>query len=475
MPFVNSITYLIFNILVIGLIVSGIFFSTAFAENSGPLILPDDDFVEIPKEGALPLKPYQPGRAPSATYGSVWVAQGPAPITNGQVENIVQNNEVIGAVHVVLPHPTNPDILYAAGVNGGIWKTSNATSNVPNWTPLTDMLPSLSIGALDFDYSDSTYQTLVAGVGRFSSFGRNGGGRTGVYKTTNGGATWSVLGGTTLENKNISGVAARGNIIVVSVDYAIPYSCSNIGIFRSTDGGATFTQSNLGTNGMPTGVVYDLEGHPNQPNTLYCAIKYAAVCNGGVNGIYKSTDTGASWIKVSDAVIEGIITDNETSNIEFSVHDDGAGTHVLYVGILNSGQLINGGVFRSDDGGGSWQQMDVLQSNTPNPVGTNPRYKPDAGVPGGQGAIHFSIEADPLDSDLVYVGGDRQPNATEEGGSGYFPNSLGAMDYSGRLFRGNAAETSGNQWAHLTHIDMPASGFIGGGTASSSAPHCRFP
>jgi hypothetical protein len=412
--------------------------------------------------------------APAQSFGSPWVAQGPGPAIDGQVENLSPDDEVTGAVHVVLPHPTDADILYAAGANGGVWKTTNATAASPSWSPLTDALPSLSIGALEFDYNDSSYQTLVAGVGRFSAFGRDGGRRTGIYKTTDGGAAWTHLnGGTTLNDKNISGVAARGDTMLVSIDYAQPFYCSDIGIFRSTDGGSNFSRLTWAANGMPAGVVFDLEGHPKQPATLYSAVKYADFCTteeGVENGIYRSTNTGSTWSKVSDATIDALITDSYTSNIEIAVYDNGLGVNVVYVAILNSGQLINGGVFHSANGGGSWTQMDVLQSNTPTPVGTNPRYKPDAGQPGGQGYIHFSIEPDSSSSQLVYVGGDRQPNADEEGTSGpYFPNSIGAMDYSGRLFRGDWSQGSGSQWVHLTHVQDQH--FLGGGTMSSSAPH----
>jgi uncharacterized repeat protein (TIGR03803 family) len=74
----------------------------------------------------------------------VWTPQGPGPATNGQVENVRRTaagpvvDDVVGAIHTVLAHPTNPDILYAGGVNGGVWRTLNATSPQPTWQPLTD-------------------------------------------------------------------------------------------------------------------------------------------------------------------------------------------------------------------------------------------------------------------------------------------------------------------------------------------------
>src|SRR2546426_11794162 len=100
--------------------------------------------------------------------GGAWVSQGPGPTQGGQTEGIA-NGLVIGAVQAVAAHPTDPNVLYIGAVNGGIWKTTNATAANPTWTSLTDAHPSLSLGALAFDPTDATNQTLVAGVGRFSS------------------------------------------------------------------------------------------------------------------------------------------------------------------------------------------------------------------------------------------------------------------------------------------------------------------
>ena len=122
-----------------------------------------------------------------SAVGGTWTAQGPGPTRFGQVENIIPNNEVVGAIHTVAAHPTDSNILYVGAVNGGVWKTTNATAASPHWTPLTDNFPSLSIGALEFDPTDPTRQTLVAGIGRFSSFGRSGGPLAGLLRTTDGG------------------------------------------------------------------------------------------------------------------------------------------------------------------------------------------------------------------------------------------------------------------------------------------------
>lgn len=386
---------------------------------------------------------------------SPWIAEGPGPSQNGQVEGIL-NKEVVGAVHAVAAHPTDADTIYIGTANGGIWKTTNATSASPTWSPLTDNQESLSIGALEFDPTDGTNQTLVAGFGNFSSFGGIGGPKAGLLRTTDGGTTWTPLDGAgTLDGKNINGVAARGSTITVSVNFADDFSFPNIGIFRSTDTGASFTQISNGdgtTNGLPGGATFDLAGDPSNPNTLYTAVVFADFL-GGLNGIYKSVNGGADWSKISNAAMDALIMSNTTNNIEIDVGN----SDNVYVGIINFGQLA--GLFRSGDGGGSFTQLDTPVTNEDGTdVGINPEPELD-GTPSSQGSTHFSIVADPTNANVVYVGGDRQPLTF--GDTGSFPNSIGAQDFSGRLFRVDASLAMGSQAVALTHVN----------TTSNSAPH----
>ncbi len=395
-----------------------------------------------------------------------WNPIGPFSATDGQVENISPNDQIVGALHTVIAHPTNADILYAGGTNGGLWKTTNATAASPNWIPLSDSLPSQSIGALTFDVGDATSNTVYAGIGRYSSFGRIGNNRIGLLRTTDDGATLNVVDGSgTLVGKNISGIHANGNTIVVSVNTADSFGSSSTGIFRSTNGGATFAQISVGngsSTGLPGGVSYDLVADPTDPNVLYTSIVFADP--GGQNGIYKSVDQGASWTKVSSAAIDALIG-NGTSNLEMAV---GTSNNV-YVSVINFGQVD--GLFRSGNGGTTWVQMDTPSTNeNGTDVGLNPGGGKGPGpgstpeeIAGGQGAIHFSMVADPNDANIVYVGGDRQPLEFQS------PTSVGATDFSGRLFRGDASKAAGTQFVHLTHSNTL--GPAGGGTASSSSPH----
>ncbi|WP_158261380.1 MULTISPECIES: Calx-beta domain-containing protein [Pirellulaceae] len=409
-----------------------------------------------------------------STPTATWNPLGPFGASDGQVENVLPDDTVVGAIHTVLAHPLDPNILYIGGTNGGIWRTTNATAIQPNWEPLSDQLPSSSIGAMVFDRADNTSQTIYAGIGRYSSFGRIGNERIGLVRTTDGGDSWSIIDGNgTLTGKNISGVYANGNTIIVSVNTADIVSASNVGIFRSVDGGATFqlvSQGNGFSNGLPAGVSYDLVADPINPDVLYTSMVFSDLYGGGASGVYRTTDRGATWVKVSSSAMDQLIdngTTNRTgtSNLEFAV---GTSNNV-YVSIINEGRVD--GLFRSGDGGTSWTQMDTPSTNeNGTDVGLNPGggKGPTASdtpedIAGGQGTIHFSIVADPVDPNIVYVGGDRQPLEFQ------YPTSIGAIDYSGRLFRGDASLPTGSQWVHLTHSNTL--GAIGGGTANGSSPH----
>lgn len=404
--------------------------------------------------------------------------QGPKKNTSTNGVEGMTNPQTIGAVNRVLPHPTDSNIMYIGSVNGGVWKTINAQSNNPTWVPLTDNLKSTSIGALAFDTADATRNTIIAGVGRTSSLGYRGGPYTGLQISTNGGTTFTEVDGSgRLSGLNINGVVKHGNTIVVTVDKADNNTYDNIGVFRSTDNGATFTH--ISTSDIPQGRAADMVIDPANPTTIYVAIydllNYITAGITGDGGLYKSIDMGATWNKISTSEIELAIPVT-IKNIKLATSILGR----VYIAIATAtttkaGQLS--AIFRSQDSGNSWNALS-LPTTTENGV----QY----GIhPGGNGYVHFSFEADPINPDILYIGGDRQPS--KFGGTNRnvmpsiyytpgesdtpntdstFPNSIGAATYSGRLFRGNALT---NTWVHLTHSNTL--GAAGGGTASNSSPH----
>jgi hypothetical protein len=362
----------------------------------------------------------------------IWVQQGPSPTTGGQVEGI-SGGHVSGSVNAILAHPTNADVFIIGATNGGLWTTSNASGGNPTWTARSQQLPSLSIGALAWDMNDASFNTIWAGTARNSSFGE-GGRRSGVYRSTDGGATWSTVGGNgTLAGQDIVGLVARGNTVVTAARGSDANTFGTIGIFRSTNGGATFSQ--VGGN-LPQGRVYDLQGDPTNVNRLYTAV---TATSGNANiGFYRSIDIGATWTLVSPAAMNTQIqAASNAGNVKIAVGNAGN----VYCSIISqtTGQLS--GMWYSTNAGSSWVQLASLPT-TDSGAGVNP---------GGQGRLHTSIVADPNNPNIVYVGGDRQPRSNNDAGG--FPNQIGASNFTGRLFKGTITNslTGAVTWQAITH------------------------
>src|SRR5262249_13411383 len=179
-------------------------------------------------------------------------------------------------------------------VSCGVWVTSNATDPSPTWTPLTDQqLPELPINSLAM--SPVNPNTLFAGTGSTTSFNRFGALGIGVARSTDGGATWTVLAGATLTRRAInSGVPATlgGGDVGVAATWL-----DQGGVWRSTDNGVTFTRIS-GTGGLPAAGVSKLVADPGNPNRFYAGVPF---CTGGgaQAGVYRSDDAGLNWTQVN--------------------------------------------------------------------------------------------------------------------------------------------------------------------------------
>ena len=139
-----------------------------------------------------------------------WVSQGPAPIQQAGTQ-IPPFSPATGAIQSLAVHPGNPDIMYVGSVNGGVWRTTNATTGAL-WLPLTDQFPSLSIGSValsplaDTLPMDHRNDVVYAATGAFSAFA-NVGGRGGlVMKTVNGGDRWELMPAAPFAGMNVTDI-----------------------------------------------------------------------------------------------------------------------------------------------------------------------------------------------------------------------------------------------------------------------------
>ena len=161
-----------------------------------------------------------------------WVEQGPGPTLFDANTEVPPNSPVSGAINAIVVSPTDPDLIYVATVNGGIWRTSHAAADSPAWTPLTDQqLPALSINSLAINPVDANI--LFAGTGSTSSLAREGSPGFGVARSIDGGDTWTVLATSTFAGRQINSIVPtrldHGNVVLAATLF------DGGGVFRSTD------------------------------------------------------------------------------------------------------------------------------------------------------------------------------------------------------------------------------------------------
>jgi hypothetical protein len=331
-----------------------------------------------------------------------WVPAGPAPAINGQDEGITSPegpNPVSGAVNGIAASATDANLLYVAAVNGGIWKTTNATAASPSWTPLTDQaLPSLTVSWVAISPLDP--QVIFVASGRVSSLAKTGGKEFGLARSTDGGANWTVVG-TNLADITVERVVPTA---ILEGGSQVVLAATASGVFRSPDGGTTFT---VVTDGIPAESIADLAADPGVPTRFYASSKVSG-------SIYRSDNAGATWVLAHG----NGFTPVKNARVLLSVHNS-PGNNVVYAAVLSNGTLAN--VYRSPDQGANWAPLGVP---------TPPLF------PGSQGGIHGAFVADRTDPNTIWIAGDRQPDNTEIGGGpNQFPNPNGANDYSGNIFR----------------------------------------
>ncbi|MEM1452499.1 MAG: glycosyl hydrolase, partial [Planctomycetota bacterium] len=263
-----------------------------------------------------------------------------------------------GRISDLAVHPDDQSTWYAAVGSGGVWKTTNAGTT---WTPVFDDQPSYSIGCVTID--PSAPSTVWVGTGENVS-GRHVGFGDGIYRSTDGGASWEARG---LEaSEHIGSIVVHpddSDVVWVAAQGPLWSGGGERGVYRTDDGGATWTC--VLSAGEYTGaneVVLD----PNDPDVLYAAMHQrvrtvAALMNGGPeSGIFKSTDGGLTWAKLA-----GGLPEDHVAKIGLAVSP--FDSNVVYATIEEGNR--EGGFWRSDDGGASWaKQNDYLSG------GTGPHY-----------------------------------------------------------------------------------------------------
>lgn len=280
--------------------------------------------------------------------------------------------------------PGNPKRVFVAVASGGVWKTENAGTT---WTPLFDKQGSYSVGCVTLDPKNPF--VVWVGSGENNSQ-RSVGYGDGVYRSEDGGKTWKVMGLKASEHIGKILVDPRDSgVVYVAAQGPLWAPGGDRGLFKTTDGGATWTcvlkiSENTGVNE----VVMD----PRNPDVLLASSYQRrrhvwGLLDGGPEGaIYKSTDAGAHWRKVVTGLPKV-----DLGRIGLAVSP--ASPDVVYA-IVEAAQ-DKGGFFRSTDRGETWEKRGDLAT-------TSAQY-------------YNEIIADPKNPDRVYVM-DTWMKVTEDGG-----------------------------------------------------------
>ncbi|HEX3761927.1 MAG TPA: hypothetical protein VHW23_24675, partial [Kofleriaceae bacterium] len=347
---------------------------------------------------------------------TTWVSLGPTSALNEF--NFVDIAGVdSGRLNTILVDPRDPNVVYIAASGGGVWKTFDFLSAAgPTWSPATDTLPNLAVGALAMDPGHP--DTLYLGNGDFV----DGSGNT-ILKSVDGGSTWGPP--VALANRPLPGgfEIGVGAIRTLAVHGPQVLAGTDVGLYASNDGGATFALIDLpnADGGLLTESIWSIvatgDGHWVASGVHGCAPSSGPppiaqgvdpgrtdasgqVCQHGANGEIWISSDGTHWTpaRIPNTIGIGRLT------LAASKAISPASTVVYaYVGSTDGFQTL--GFWRSHDGGATW--LDASGSLA-SPTLAPPMSAPNcAGLDLGHDQTWYNqaIVVDPTNPDHVVAGG----------------------------------------------------------------------
>lgn len=300
-----------------------------------------------------------PGLNEASLNGLEWRSIGPS-MTAGRIADIAVN-------------PKNRSQWFVGVGSGGVWKTDNRGTT---WDPVFDSEGSYSIGCVSIDPNNT--ETIWVGTGENVS-GRHVGYGDGIYKSLDGGKSWTNMG---LKNSQHIGMIVidprDSNVVYVAAQGPLWSAGGERGLYKTSDGGKTWNL--ILSKGEYTGA-NEVHLDPSDPDVVYVSLhqrfrNVAALMDGGPgSGIHKSTDGGKTWRELTNGIPK-----EDKGKIGLSISP--VNPDVVYATIELAQRT--GGLWRSTDAGASWEKRsDEVYS------GTGPHY-------------YQEIFASPHDVDTVY-------------------------------------------------------------------------
>ena len=340
---------------------------------------------------------------------------------------------------------SNPAMVFVASASGGVWKSLNAGTT---WKPIFEHYGSASIG--DIDVFQANPDIIWVGTGE-SCVRNSVAWGDGVYKSTDGGKTFANMG--LKDTQTISEVLidpTNPDIVYVAAQGHLWGYNAERGVYRTKDGGKTWEHLTRGLpNDTKTGAS-DLVMDPSNPNVLYVGmwerIRYPhRFLSGGPNGgIFKSTDGGDSWTKLTNGLPGGT-----TGKIGLAIYRKNPRILIAQIehgfqpaqntADFNDMTKLGSGIYRSEDGGASWTYVnrrndrpfyyshvwiDPLNANRVYVLDDNAFVSEDGGrtfgrqFEGIEGDFH-ALWLDPNNSDRLYVGNDKGASVSYDRGMSF--------------------------------------------------------
>ncbi|HVF98472.1 MAG TPA: hypothetical protein VND68_01430, partial [Chloroflexia bacterium] len=352
--------------------------------------------------------------SPLALDPNAMVSLGPMPGQSNNCDGCYHSGLVSGRINSVTIDPVVTTTVYMGVSNGGVWKTTNCCSAATTWAPTTDdaTVSTITIDEVTIDPSD--HNILYAATGDFRPVGASRGSQ-GILKSTDAGATWTVLGeaifGANRLDPNPQAFEIYAAVSAVKVD---PNNSNTLiagtktGLRMSYDGGANWTAP-CSTNAFSgqrqdnTEIVIRDDG---ATSTIFYAVGWAAGNLNGANGIYTATTPASgcpTWTLITTGANgwpsntgNGTPSNSKPGRIDIVIAP--SNPQIMYAGASDAFYFDILGIWRSTNGGATWSQRANYQ-----------QFKECNG--GGSGSASYgqayydqAITVDPNNPDALYYG-----------------------------------------------------------------------
>jgi hypothetical protein len=311
-----------------------------------------------------------------------WTPLGPVPLASDATGDGFQNyNQVSGRATAVAIEPADPtgNTVYIGGAQGGVWKSTNATTSIANnvtWTAVTDDQATLSIGSIAIQpgNSDPTQSVVLVGTGEADNSADSYFG-LGILRSADGGNTWTLisaansgtysfsgLGATRMAFSTASGQTSTVVAAMAATSEGVTAGAVTAGTYRglytSTDGGQTWTYDALFSGASEatsaTSVAYN-----DAAGLFFAAERYHGFYSSpdGLTWTRLATQPGAAGLLSATACPQNYVTTCPIYRGEITVVPGRNEMYVWFVSLNSAGDPVDQGIWQSTNGGGSWTQM----------------------------------------------------------------------------------------------------------------------